>query len=70
MNRKNADENVVSDFEKIASQSRGSLITEFWYFLSNNKKWWLLPFLILLMFFGGLMLLSTTAVAPFLYTLF
>ena len=60
-----------SEFEKAAAGSVGSnIVGDFWYFLKNNKKWWLLPILLLLMFFGALMLLSTTAFAPFIYTLF
>jgi len=58
-------------FESAASEQRGeSLIMEFWAFLRHNKKWWLLPILILLLLLGGMIWLSTTAAAPFIYTLF
>jgi hypothetical protein len=39
-------------------------------FLGKNKKWWLLPILITLGGIGVLSLLSSTAAAPFIYTLF
>jgi hypothetical protein len=60
-----------SDFEKAAADSQGeSLAGEFWAFLAQNKKWWLLPILIVMLLLGTLTLLSTTAAAPFIYTLF
>lgn len=36
----------------------------------SNKKWWLLPIVIILGLFATLIYLSSTAVAPFVYTLF
>jgi hypothetical protein len=60
-----------NEFEKAAAEYQGeSLLSEFWSFLAQNKKWWLLPFLIVALIFGALMWLSTTAAAPFIYTLF
>ena len=49
---------------------RGGLGAELWYFLRQTRKWWLVPILIVLMAFGVVLLLSTTAAAPFIYTLF
>lgn len=49
---------------------RQSLIREFWSFLMQNKKWWLLPMVLILAAFAALIFLSSTAVAPFVYTLF
>ncbi len=44
---------------------------EFWLFLRVRKKYWLLPILIIVLLFGGLILLTeSTAIAPFIYTLF
>lgn len=56
-------------FEKIDDQS-GSVATEFLDFLRHNKKWWLAPIFIMMLALGALLLLSTTAAAPFIYTLF
>lgn len=65
------NDDPVSKFEQVASsQSGANIVKDFWYFLRNNKKWWLLPILIFILLFGAFMLLSTTAVAPFIYTLF
>jgi len=60
-----------SDFEKAAAeQPSGGLVRELVHFLLQNKKWWLIPILVSLLVLGALMLLSSTAVAPFIYTLF
>jgi drug/metabolite transporter superfamily protein YnfA len=46
-------------------------LKEFWAFLRTRKKYWLLPILIMMLVFGVLLVLAqTTAVAPFIYTLF
>ncbi len=61
----------VSDFEQEATRrTGGNLVSEFWHFLRQNKKWWLLPMILVLLLFGALMLFSSTAAAPFIYTLF
>jgi Family of unknown function (DUF5989) len=62
--------NRPSRFEQIAAEQSCGLLTEFWAFLRHNKKWWLLPILVILLGFGLLLLLSSTAAAPFIYTLF
>ena len=60
----------MNEFERAAHTSSSNLVREFWYFLGQSKKWWLLPILVLFLLFGVLMLLSSTAAAPFIYTLF
>ncbi len=46
-------------------------LKEFWAFLRSRKKYWLLPVLIMMLLFGVLLVLAqSTAVAPFIYTLF
>lgn len=48
-----------------------SFLREFWLFLKVRKKFWLLPILVMAALFGGLIVASeTTAVAPFIYTIF
>ena len=48
-----------------------SLLREFWLFLSQNKKWWLMPIILVLIMLGGLLIFAqTSALAPFIYTLF
>ncbi len=46
-------------------------LREFWAFLRARKKYWLLPILIMMLLFGVLLVLAqSSAVAPFIYTLF
>ena len=47
------------------------MLRELWDFLKKRKAYWIAPILIVLLLLGALILLSeTTAVAPFVYTLF
>jgi len=47
------------------------LLKEMWAFLKVRKKFWLLPIIIILLLLGALILFTeTSAVAPFIYTLF
>jgi hypothetical protein len=44
---------------------------EFWDFLKVRKKWWLAPIVIFLVLLGALIgFTETSALAPFIYTLF
>jgi len=48
-----------------------SILKEFWDFLKVSKKWWLTPIIIVLLLLGLLIVLTeSSAVAPFVYTLF
>jgi hypothetical protein len=48
-----------------------SLVRELWAFLRVRKKFWMLPILVMTLVFGGLLLLAqSSAIAPFIYTLF
>ena len=48
-----------------------SFLNEFWSFLRARKKFWLLPIIAMVLVFGALLVLAqSTAVAPFIYTLF
>lgn len=51
--------------------SKGRVLQEFWQFLMNEKKFWLVPIIVVFVLFGALIVFSqSTAVAPFIYTLF
>jgi hypothetical protein len=51
--------------------SRLSILSELWSFLRERKKWWLAPIIVFLILFGALIVLAqTSALAPFIYTLF
>jgi hypothetical protein len=46
-------------------------LKEFWAFLRTRKKYWLLPILLMMLLFGVLLVMAqSSAVAPFIYTLF
>ena len=48
-----------------------SFIRELWMFLRTRKKFWLLPVMIVLLLFGMLLIVAeSSAVAPFIYTIF
>lgn len=48
-----------------------SFLAEFWSFLKVRKKFWLLPLLTMVVVFGVLLVLAeSSALAPFIYTLF
>ncbi len=47
------------------------MLKEFILFLMERKKWWLVPVLVTFMIIGILLIFaSTSAVTPFIYTLF
>jgi hypothetical protein len=48
-----------------------STLMELWAFLRTRKKLWLLPIVVLMVVFAALLLLAqSSAVAPFIYTIF
>jgi len=57
-------------FLEQAQRRRSWLIREFWQLLRDHKKWWLTPVVIALLVLSLFALLSTSAAAPFIYTLF
>ena len=51
--------------------SKSRVLTEFVQFLRQEKKYWLVPIVVVFILFGLLIVFSqTSAVAPFIYTLF
>jgi hypothetical protein len=51
--------------------SKGRVLKEFLEFLRHEKKYWLLPIVVIFVLFGLLIVFSqSSAVAPFIYTLF
>ena len=50
---------------------KGRVISEFLGFLRQEKKYWLVPIVVVFVLFGLLLVFSqSSAVAPFIYTLF
>ena len=51
--------------------SKISVLRELWEFLRSRKKWWLTPIIVLLLLLSVLIVFtSSSALAPFIYTLF
>ena len=50
---------------------KARVLLEFWQFLKEQKKFWLLPIIVVLGLLGILLVFSqSSAMAPFIYTLF
>jgi Family of unknown function (DUF5989) len=50
---------------------KGRVVSEFLEFLRQEKKYWLIPIVVVFVLFGLLIVFSqSSAVAPFIYTLF
>ena len=45
-------------------------LSDLWGFLRNRKKFWLLPLISVLLILGAFVALGSTAIAPFIYSLF
>ena len=51
--------------------AKSQVLREFLTFLKQEKKYWLAPIVLLLLLFGLLLVFAqSSAVAPFIYTLF
>ena len=51
--------------------AKSDVLREFWSFLKQEKKYWLAPIILVLLLFGLLLVFAqSSAVAPFIYTLF
>jgi Family of unknown function (DUF5989) len=48
-----------------------SFVKELWSFIRTRNKFWLLPVVVLMLILGGLLIMAqSSAIAPFIYTLF
>lgn len=51
--------------------SKSSIIKEFWEFIKVRKRYWLLPIVAILLLLSLLIIFSqSSALSPFIYTLF
>lgn len=51
--------------------NRSGLFGELWLFMKERKKWWLAPILVVLVLVSVLLVFAqTSALAPFIYTIF
>ncbi|UCD94243.1 MAG: hypothetical protein JSU69_10845 [Candidatus Zixiibacteriota bacterium] len=54
-----------------SARERLKIFGEFWYFLKTSKRWWLTPIIFFLIFLSLLIVFTeSSALAPFIYTLF
>jgi hypothetical protein len=59
----------IACFEVV--MSKGSVLSEFFRFLKEEENYWLIPIAVVFVLFGLLIVFSqSSAVAPFIYTLF
>lgn len=50
---------------------RFRLLYEFWLFLRQEKKYWLFPLILVLVIMGALLVFAqSSALAPFIYSIF
>jgi hypothetical protein len=57
-------------FFKVA-KLRAGILTELFSYFSVGKRWWVLPILVILCVVGVLIVVAqSSAIAPFIYTLF
>jgi len=53
------------------ARRRFGIAGELFSFLWGGKRWWLIPMVVVLLLFGLLIILAqSSAIAPFIYTLF
>ncbi len=51
--------------------SKLKVVSELWQLMKSNKKYWLAPVIIVLVLIGFLLVVAgSSALAPFIYTLF
>jgi hypothetical protein len=51
--------------------AKTQVLREFWAFLKEEKKYWLTPIVVVLVLLGVLLVFAqTSALAPFIYSLF
>ena len=51
--------------------AKSELVKELWSFMKTRKRYWLAPIVIVMVLLGLMIILAeTSAVAPFIYTLF
>jgi Family of unknown function (DUF5989) len=53
------------------TRHRVGIVSELFSFLMNNKRWWLIPIVVMMLLLAVLIILGqSSAIAPFIYTLF
>jgi len=69
--RRLSQKNDLQKDTEVFEMANQSLIGEFWEFLRVRKRYWLLPIALFLLLMGMLIVFAeSSAIAPFIYTLF
>ena len=63
-------ERRLEEFASRAEARGSSWWAEFYALLVENKKWWLAPIIAVLLVLALFVVLTSSAIAPFIYTLF
>jgi len=63
-------ENTKQELRMEADKARVSLAGELWYLVCNERKWWLVPLLLSVALVAVAVFMTSSAAAPFIYTLF
>ena len=62
---------MLHSIDELRYQGIMDFLTDLWKFLKERKKWWLMPIVLVLLLIGVLIVIGgSSAVAPFIYTLF
>lgn len=57
--------------DEVKMKEKMSALVDLWAFLKERKKWWLVPIVLVILILGLIILLgSSSAIAPFIYTIF
>ena len=71
MEKDNQAKKSTLERKLVSAGRRVGIFAELWDFLKVRKKWWLGPPLLILLLLGLLLVFAeSSAVAPFIYTLF
>ena len=69
--RKNGISNGINERKGMMTMANSSLFMEIFEYMKMHKRFWLLPLIIILIIFGALLFFTeSSAIAPFIYTLF
>jgi len=68
--KRETHEKQRNEFEKEANKPPLTLWQEFCYLIVEERKWWLVPILLSLLLIALAVAFSSSAAAPFIYTLF
>jgi hypothetical protein len=52
-------------------REKAGIMMEVWEFLKTRKKWWMTPLVVMILLLGAILVFAqSSALAPFIYTMF